>query len=347
LSLQKKREKREYLSLDSQAGSNTLRGGRSLMAETIKGELVRFSPLGVATSAPVVDLSAAFLSGRNARTLLAYRKDLEDFQAFTGAPSIQAAGVILTSQGSGPANALALTYRVHLQERGLAPKTINRRLSALRSMVKLGRVLGVVSWSLEVEGIKDAPYRDTRGCGVEGFRKMLELVDGETDPKSLRDRAILRLLFGMVLRRGEVCSLDLCHLDLEGGRLSIMGKGRTQRESLTIPPKVLESLKAWVSVRGEKEGPLFPALDRGHAGHRLDGSAVYKMVSELGKAVGLVVRPHGLRHAGITAALDATNGNTRTVQRFSRHKKLETLSLYDDARQDLAGEVARLVDLGA
>lgn len=317
------------------------------MADSIKGELVSLSPLGVATSAPLVDLTAAFLSGRNARTLLAYRKDLEDFQAFIGAPSLQAAGVVLTSSGSGPANALALAYRVHLQERGLAPNTVNRRLAALRSLVKLGRVLGVVSWSLEVEGMKAAPYRDTRGCGVEGFLKMMESLEAGLDSKTIRDRAILRLLFGQVLRRGEVVTLDRSHLDLETGRLSILGKGRTQRETITLAPKVLEALKAWVAVRGEEEGPLFPALDRGHAGHRMTGAAVYKIVSGLGKVVGLKTRPHGLRHAGITAALDATGGNTRSVQRFSRHKKLETLSLYDDARQDLAGEVARLVDLGA
>ena len=67
----------------------------------------------------------------------------------------------------------------------------------------------------------------------------------------------------------------------------------------------------------------------------------------LGLAVGLVARPHGLRHAAITAALDATNGNTRAVQKFSRHRKLETLSLYDDSRTDLGGQVAALIDLGA
>jgi len=312
-----------------------------------KGELVSMAPASLVNPGISINLAGAFLSGRNPRTLLAYRKDLEDFQSFTMAESIQTASALLTSQGSGPANALALAYRVHLQERGLAPATINRRLASLRSIVKLARVLGMISWGLDVEGIKSSTYRDTRGPGLDGFRKMLESLEEARDAKAIRDRAILRLLFGMALRRGEVVSLDRSHLDLETGRLSIMGKGRTQRESLTIPLKVLDSLKAWMAVRGEEEGPLFHALDRGHKGHRLDGSAVYRMVSELGKTVGLVVRPHGLRHAGITSALDQTNGNTRMVQRFSRHKKLETLSLYDDARQDLAGEVARLVDLGA
>ena len=294
-----------------------------------------------------VDLAGAFLAGRNPRTLLAYRKDLEDFQTFIQGSSLQAAAAFLTSQGAGAANGLALAYRVSLQDRSLAPATINRRLASLRSLVKLARILGLVTWELEVEGIKAASYRDTRGPGVDGFKKMLELLEGEPDAKSIRDLAIMRLLFGMALRRGEVVSLDRSHLDLEAGRLAIMGKGRTQRESLSIPPRVLASLKAWVEARGGHEGPLFTALDRGHHGHRLDGSAVYRIISDLGEAVGIDTRPHGLRHAGITAALDKTNGNTRMVQRFSRHRSLETLSLYDDNRLDLCGEVARLVDLGA
>ncbi|HEX9485609.1 MAG TPA: hypothetical protein VF976_00965 [Gemmatimonadales bacterium] len=52
-----------------------------------------------------------------------------------------------------------------------------------------------------------------------------------------------------------------------------------------------------------------------------------------------VVRPRGLRHAAITGALDLT-GDQRAVQRFSRHKDVRTLTIYDDNRQDLAGDVA-------
>ena len=52
--------------------------------------------------------------------------------------------------------------------------------------------------------------------------------------------------------------------------------------------------------------------------------------------------PHGLRHAAITAALDLT-GDLQAVQRFSRHKDVRTLTVYDDNRQDLGGDVARRV----
>ena len=63
----------------------------------------------------------------------------------------------------------------------------------------------------------------------------------------------------------------------------------------------------------------------------------------LGKQGGIKARPHGLRHAAITEALDKTGGDVRAVQRFSRHADVRTLQAYDDARTDLVGKVARLV----
>lgn len=63
----------------------------------------------------------------------------------------------------------------------------------------------------------------------------------------------------------------------------------------------------------------------------------------LGRRAGLPdVRPHGLRHAAITAALDSGH-DIRTVARYSRHRNIQTLTIYDDNRQDLAGAVAAVV----
>ena len=212
-------------------------------------------------AADALNLAQAFLSGRCPQTLQAYRRDLEDFRAFTEAPTTEGGVTLLISRGPGRANALALAYRVHLQERNLAPATVNRRLAALRSVVKLGRTLGLVTWTLEVEGLKTRSYRETRGPGLQGVRQMLEHLEASSNAKSIRDTAIIRALYGMGLRRGELISLDLCDLDLAEGRMAIIGKGRLEKESLSIPPRTLESLRAWVAVRGEEEGPLFTSLD--------------------------------------------------------------------------------------
>jgi len=69
-------------------------------------------------------------------------------------------------------------------------------------------------------------------------------------------------------------------------------------------------------------------------------------VRRLGAAAGVRARPHGLRHAAITAALDATGGDVRAVQKFSRHRDVRVLQRYDDNRRDLAGGVARRVAEG-
>lgn len=151
----------------------------------------------------------------------------------------------------------------------------------------------------------------------------------------------MRLLFDLGLRRGEVVSLDLEHLDFEAGTVAVLGKGRSQRELLTLPAPTREALAAWVAIRGLDTGPLFIGLDRAHRRGGLTGAGVYLVVRSLGEKAGIRARPHGLRHAAITRALDITAGDVRAVQRFSRHRNLQTLVRYDDCRRDLGGDVAR------
>jgi site-specific recombinase XerC len=83
---------------------------------------------------------------------------------------------------------------------------------------------------------------------------------------------------------------------------------------------------------------------------RIHDKWVNRFIHKLAREAGLpfVVRPHGLRHASITRALDLTNGDIRKVQRFGRHASPVTTMKYDDDRKDLAGEVSRMLgdDLG-
>ena len=287
------------------------------------------------------ELFEAFLRGRKKSTHDAYKKDLERFAEWLGVASpVEAVRRLLTSD-AGEANGLALDYRNAMIDSKLAAATVNRRLSSLKAMVQLGRMLGHVSWTIEVQGLESNPYRDTLGPGDDAIKAMLEAAADRGDTKGLRDVVILRLLRDTGLRRGEVVSLDVEHFDPKRG-VSLLGKGRNEREWVTLPAVTTAAMTSWLEARGDKPGPLFVALNPGDFGHRLTGSSVYEIVKRLGLEVGVKTGPHGLRHTAITTALDRTKGDVRKVQKFSRHRDVRTLMLYDDVRSDLAGEVANL-----
>lgn len=295
--------------------------------------------------AVAVDLERAVLAGRNARTVRAYRSDYQDFAAFLEQPSGAAALDYLVALPKRLGVSSVIAYRQHLVDRKLAAATVNRRLSALRAAVKLARQLGRVEWELEVEGLSVEAYRDTRGPGKEGWSKLLSRARAAaTTPKGRRDLAILCLLHDTALRREEVCRTDVADVDLAAGVLMVMGKGRTGKSPVTLPSRTRGTLGDWLAVRGSEPGPLFTSLHNGR-GERLTGNGLYKLIRRMGQSAGLSrpLRPHGLRHQGITTALDRTKGNIRAVQQFSRHRNPKTVMLYDDKREDLAGQVAELV----
>jgi integrase/recombinase XerC len=294
------------------------------------------------------DVLDAFLSGRNANTLEAYAFDLSDFARFVGASSPSAAVDGLLELGHGGANRVVLAYKAGMTERKLATATIARRIASLRSMVKLARQIGRVEWTLDVESPKVTKYRDTTGPGLDGWHKMkkkgMELAT--TTAQGKRDIALMNLMHDSCLRRGECVALDLVDVDLERSQVAIIGKGKTEREWITISTQAKDALVNWIAARGDEPGPLFIRLDPAATGiERITGDSVNRIVAKLGQKSGLKrkVRAHGLRHQGITRALDLTNGNVRMVQGLSRHADPRTLMKYDDARRDDAGTLANML----
>jgi integrase/recombinase XerC len=128
-------------------------------------------------------LLEAFLAGRNERTLAAYRADLESFPAFMKAATVSAAADRLLAGTHSETNGAALAYKAHMKDASLQAATINRRLAALRSLVKPAKTLGVVAWTLSVENMKGQSYRDTRGPGRESFKAMVAGAGAQRGPK--------------------------------------------------------------------------------------------------------------------------------------------------------------------
>jgi integrase/recombinase XerC len=287
---------------------------------------------------------------RSLNTRRAYERDLREFfQAACHQEPTPALIAEFLSLERFTAIGLVLNWKAGMIDRGLSEATVNRRLAALKSLVRFAQKVGRCDWSLEeVSGERLQTYRDTSGIDAEQFAGLLALCDATL--KGSRDRAILRLLWDNALRRNEIAGTNI--QDLGDRQLKILGKGRgTQQEAIALSAPASEAVWGWVRNRQAAGlncaggSPLFIALDRAHCGHRLTGNAIYNLVRDYADRAGIKkpFSPHRCRHSSITAALEATGGDVRRVQKLSRHKNLQTLLIYDDARQRHQQEISDLL----
>ncbi len=154
--------------------------------------------------------------------------------------------------------AVASAFKGRLMEGGSANATINRHLAALRAFIDHcgPSGLGVVEWGLKIDDLPSRSFRDTRGPGIELVRKMFIAANASPTPE--RDRALMAVLFGLALRRGEVAQLRLSDFDGERSALLVLGKGQGgQRVVVGMPAEVVAAVAAWVGVRGTSPGALF------------------------------------------------------------------------------------------
>lgn len=277
-----------------------------------------------------------WLRNHPAQTAKTYRSAVKDFERHA-CPLHE----ILRSRKF--ANSAAAAYRMNLLERDpmLAPSTINVRLAALRSFVEFAQDKTDIEWDLRVKGVKSATYKDTRGPGLEGFQKILDAADGER-----RELAMVRLMYSLGLRRNEVVTLDVEHVDFEAGRVAVLRKGYLERLLISMTPKVVDALAAWLKERGEQPGPLFTSYDiHGNpTGERLTADGLSQVMDRLGKKSGTRARCHGLRHLAITQVIKRNGGDLVAAQAFSGHKDVNVLRKYDDNQEDRAGKMAVMID---
>lgn len=297
----------------------------------------------------VSSLVSAFLNGRKKTTIRAYRQDLNDFMAFTKNQNIEEAATLLLQLSSGQANLLVLDFKNYLVDvKKLSPATINRRLAAIRSLVQLAKALGLVSWNVEIENQQSQAYRDTKGIEIESINKIISYLESKADSKSIRDLAIVRLLFDLGLRREEICTIDLGDINFKDSIVKILGKARNEKELLSLPLTTLIAINNWIEIRGSFEGSLFHRLDRASGGNakRLTGSGLYAIITELGSKLGLsALTVHKFRHSAITACCEVIRDNNlglESLVKFSRHKSLDTALIY---MRHLEGKQKVLSDL--
>jgi site-specific recombinase XerD len=266
-----------------------------------------------------VERFLAVLAARRApRTVEAYRRDLADLAAFLG---------------RSPAKANADDIRgwlADLRSRGLAPASIARRGAAARSFYRHLVLIGEREDNPAAE--VDLPRRRERlprSLSPREVERLIEAAQGVT-PRSLRDRALVELLYGAGLRVGEAVALDRGRVDLENRVVRCLGKGDKER-IVPLGRQAADALRRYLSRgRPHLDRRRRPELFLNAQGGALTRAGAFLILRRLAGKAGLEparVHPHLLRHSFATHLLEG-GADLRSVQEMLGHADLGTTELY-------------------
>jgi integrase/recombinase XerC len=219
------------------------------------------------------------------------------------------------------------TYTASTFRKGLAPRSIQRRLSAARTFYRYMLREKHVSVN-PVDDVK-APKSGSRlpeNLDADRMARLLEIKgDG---PLVNRDRAILELLYSSGLRLAELTDLDIGDVDHGDATVRVTGKGNKDR-IVPVGKQALLALKTWYKSRASIADPDEPALFVSRNGGRLSKRSVQARVEYWAKRQGIDMRvyPHLFRHSFATHLLESSN-DLRGVQELLGHANISTTQVY-------------------
>jgi integrase/recombinase XerC len=272
------------------------------------------------TSAPSVErlLATRIARGHSPHTVRALRSDLDDLCGF------------LAQQGVVPETCDSQTLRrwqARLATRRLAPATVARHLSSARAL--FGDLLRRGERGDDPSLVLVGPKRGRRLPDPVTAADCELLLDGDwnEDVRSLRDRALLELLYGCGLRASEVCALELSAYDAEAASLRVVGKGDRER-LIPVGEPARAALGAWLRSGRPRVARAANALLLSVRGRPLSPSDVRRTLERRGRIAGVAARsPHALRHAYATHLLEGGAG-LREIQELLGHASAATTQIY-------------------
>jgi len=206
-------------------------------------------------------------------------------------------------------------------------RTQNYYLIALRAFLKFLRKRGVECISPERIELAKLPERSLDLITSAELGRLMRSALG-ADERTLRDRAILELLFSTGLRVSELCSLD-SDLDLTRDEFPVRGKGEKVRV-VFLSPAAKDAVKEYMKARKDMGEALFVNTAKGRErGERLTPRSVERMIKKYAAKAGITkkVTPHVLRHSFATDLL-SNGADIRSVQQLLGHASINTTQIY-------------------
>jgi integrase/recombinase XerD len=255
--------------------------------------------------------------GLSPLTVAAYRRDLAQFAAVAGRA---------WRHDPEPVR----DFVNGLRREGRKPSTQARKVAAIRSFY--GFALREELADRDVASLLDAPKAGSYLPDVLGPEEVARILDvpPQDESVSIRDRAILELLYACGLRVSELTGLDTDRLDLPGLQVRVIGKGNRERR-VPMGEEARERMHRYLA--GPREawtaGHPTPAVFVSQRGARLARESVWRMVRRWAAAAGIEARvtPHTFRHSFATHLLEG-GADLRVVQTLLGHASISTTQLY-------------------
>jgi integrase/recombinase XerC len=272
----------------------------------------------------------------SAHTVSNYRRDLQALSAYCARNALE--------DWAALDGAHVRTFAARLHAGGLAPRSIQRHLSAVRSfydfLLREAQVQregsAVPPAGEDLRGLRANPARDVRApkagrrlpvtLDADQMARLLAIT--ETTPLAVRDRAIMELLYSSGLRLAELTALDLVQVDLPDRTVRVLGKGRKER-AVPLGRVAAEALERWLRQRAAWAAAEEPALFVGRGGRRLGRREIQKRVAHWARRQGLAqhVHPHLFRHSFASHLLES-GAELRGVQELLGHADIATTQIY-------------------
>jgi integrase/recombinase XerC len=211
--------------------------------------------------------------------------------------------------------------------RGAAPRTIQRRLSALRSFFNFLLLQGELKSNPAVE--VQAPKAAKRLPATLDADQMARLLSFRTDEQlGVRDKAIMELFYSSGLRLSELVGLDLKDLDLSDRTVRVLGKGRKER-IVPVGRHAVEAISRWLQERATIAVVDAEAVFVSRLGSRLNPRTVQVRIAGWARrqGLGVHVHPHMFRHSFASHLLESSQ-DLRGVSEMLGHASLATTQIY-------------------
>lgn len=227
-----------------------------------------------------------------------------------------------------------LEYKNHLACRSdYSVSTKNKYLVTARIFLKELSRRGLLPCDItpNVKAFKQLKRHKRDGLNSDEIQLLTHQVkDLPLTPANTRLKAILSLLTLQGLRQIEVIRLDVSDLDLVRNIALIRGKGEHDKEPIDLHPETVKALKEYLKTNHIADGPLFTSFSNNSKRRRLTTRSIRQVVSSTLSKLGIEKTTHGFRHYFTTKLVQVYKGDLLEVARYTRHKSLEMLQVYND-----------------